>query len=79
LPQLLTAADSLHQSNVGGDRRELSLAYVSAYVIAAKLSTKLGASDLSMVAAHRSSTAAVDGDSAVARGMAAYQVVCARS
>jgi transcriptional regulator with XRE-family HTH domain len=78
LPPLLTAAESLRRSPApAGDRRELLLGYVSAYVVAAKLLTKLGVADLSVLAADRSSTVAVDADSTVARGMAAYQVACA--
>ncbi len=77
LPPLLTAAEVLRHTPSPGDRRELLLGYVSAHVVAAKLLTKLGAADLSMLAADRCSTVAIDADSAVARGMAAYQVACA--
>lgn len=57
---------------------ELALGYVSAYVVAAKLLTKLGAADLAMLAADRAANkAALETDSAVARGMSAYQVTCA--
>ena len=56
---------------------ELLLGYVSAYVVTAKLLTKLGATDLAMLAADRAATGAMETNSKVARGMAAYQVVCA--
>ncbi len=51
--------------------------YVTGYVLAAKLLTKLGAADLALVAADRSAMASLDTDSFTAQGMAAYQVVCA--
>jgi transcriptional regulator with XRE-family HTH domain len=60
-----------------GQRRESLLAYVSAYVAAAKLVTKLGAGDLAILAADRAANAAVDAESLSARGMAGYQVACA--
>jgi transcriptional regulator with XRE-family HTH domain len=78
LPELLTAVDVLHRTTANGDvRREMLQGYVSAYTVAAKLLTKLGAGDLALLAADRCATAAVDADSLAARGMAAYQVVCA--
>jgi hypothetical protein len=52
-------------------------AYVSAYVVAAKLLTKLGVTDLAMVAADRSAAVSLDAASLSARGLAAYQVACA--
>lgn len=57
--------------------QELVLGYVSAYVVTAKLLTKLGATDLAMLAADRAANRAIEAESKVARGMAAYQVVCA--
>ena len=78
LPELLTAVDVLHRTTPNGDeRREMLQGYVSAYTVAAKLLTKLGAGDLALLAADRCATAAVDAGSLAARGMAAYQVVCA--
>jgi transcriptional regulator with XRE-family HTH domain len=77
LPSVLTAADAVRRNCSGGGRREAHLAYVSAYVVAAKLLTKLGATDLAMVAADRSATASLDAESLTARGLAAYQVACA--
>jgi transcriptional regulator with XRE-family HTH domain len=59
------------------ERREALCTYVSAYVGAAKLLTKLGVTDLAVVAADRAATIAVEADSLGARGIAAYQVVCA--
>jgi hypothetical protein len=46
-------------------------------VVAAKLLTKVGTTDLAMLPADRAATKAIDGDSDVARGMAAYQLACA--
>jgi transcriptional regulator with XRE-family HTH domain len=77
LPVLLGEADSVHRSTMKGDRREFLLAYVTTYVVAAKVLTKLGASDLAMMAADRSASASLEAESLAARGMAAYQVVCA--
>jgi transcriptional regulator with XRE-family HTH domain len=57
--------------------KELILGYISAYVVTAKLLTKLGATDLALLAADRAANRAMEVDSKVARGMAAYQVVCA--
>ncbi len=78
LPALLAGVDAVRRGEFGeAQRRESLLAFVSAYVVAAKLLTKLGASDLALLAADRSATASLDAESAVARGMAGYQVVCA--
>jgi transcriptional regulator with XRE-family HTH domain len=77
LPDLLSSADTLFRASNGFERRELLLAYVSAYVVAAKLLTKMGAGDLALLAADRCATAAVEAESIEAQGMAAYQVVCA--
>jgi len=75
LPDLLAAVEGLHRTTGPADRRDMLLGYTSAYVVAAKLLTKLGAADLAMLAADRCATAAVDADSLSARGLAAYQVV----
>jgi transcriptional regulator with XRE-family HTH domain len=73
LPGLLEAVESF--PGLRNDmRRESLLAYVSAYVVAAKLVTKLGADDLAILAADRATNAAVDAESLLARGMAGYQV-----
>ena len=76
LPAVLLAVEGFPGRH-NGQRRESLLAYVSAYVAAAKLVTKLGASDLAILAADRAANAAVDAESLSARGMAGYQVVCA--
>lgn len=57
--------------------QELMLGFVSAYVVTAKLLTKVGASELAMIAADRAANKAMETDSLVARGMSAYQVACA--
>lgn len=77
LPDLITLIDGLPRVAADGERREALCTYVSAYVGAAKLLTKLGVTDLAVVAADRAATVAVEADSLGARGMAAYQVVCA--
>ena len=76
LPDVLGAIESVHRQ-ASDDRREVLLGYVSAYVVAAKLLTKVGATDLAMLAADRAATGATEVDSVSARGMAAYQVACA--
>jgi hypothetical protein len=76
LPSVLSAVDSL-PTRPNGLRRESLLAYVSAYVVAAKLVTKLGAGDLAILAADRAANAAEDAESLLARGVAGYQVACA--
>ncbi|GAA0907634.1 helix-turn-helix domain-containing protein [Virgisporangium aurantiacum] len=77
LPALLSSADAVHRTAAGDTRREALHEYVSAYTVTAKLLTKMGVNDLALLAADRCATAAVDADSLSARGMAAYQVVCA--
>lgn len=77
LTPMLQGIDSTYRAAERPHDQELALGYVSAYVVAAKLLTKLGASDLAMLAADRASIKALEVDSAVARGMAAYQVTCA--
>jgi transcriptional regulator with XRE-family HTH domain len=76
LPSVLLAVEGF-PGRRNGQRRESLLAYVSAYVAAAKLVTKLGAGDLAILAADRAASAAVDAESLSARGMAGYQVACA--
>lgn len=61
----------------GHAHQEFVLAHVSAYVVAVKMLTKLGATDLAMLASDRAARAAVDYRSDVARASAAYQVTCA--
>jgi hypothetical protein len=77
LPRLLGSADALFRLAGSDVRREALLSYVSAYAVAAKLLTKMGAGDLALLAADRCATAAVEAESLAARGIAAYQVVCA--
>jgi transcriptional regulator with XRE-family HTH domain len=77
LPDLITLVDGVPRIAANGKRREALCTYVSAYVGAAKVLTKLGVTDLAVVAADRAATVAVEADSLGARGMAAYQVVCA--
>ena len=77
LPELLGAADALQSAERGPARREALLSYVSAYVVAAKLLTKMGSGDLAILAADRCASAALEADSDEALGMAVYQVVCA--
>lgn len=77
LPDLLANADVAYRQGDRAGDEEIGLGYVSAYVAAAKLLTKLGAADLSLIAADRAANAALDAGSDVARAMAAYQVVCA--
>ena len=74
---MLTTVDRGHRGVPTGEIPELTLGYVSAYVVAAKLLTKVGATDLALLAADRAAVRAMEFDSGVARGMAAYQVVCA--
>lgn len=76
LPALLTLIDAVPRA-AGSDRPELLRIYVSAYVVASKLLTKLGVIDLAAVAADRAATVAVETGSPGARGLAAYQVACA--
>lgn len=78
LPALLTDAERLRGESAGKPAaREAGLAYVSAYTVAAKLVTKLGATDLAMLASDRAASEAHAADSLSAAGMAAYQVACA--
>lgn len=77
LPDLITVIDGIPRMAAADERRDALCTYVSAYVGAAKLLTKLGVTDLAVVAADRAATIAVEADSLSARGMAAYQVVCA--
>jgi transcriptional regulator with XRE-family HTH domain len=76
LPDLLEAADAA-LVNASGDDREAALSYVTVYVVASKLLTKLGVGDLGAVTADRAAMAAGRSDSLVAQGMAIYQVVTA--
>ncbi len=78
LPGLLREAERHRAEAVGSaGHQRASLAYVSAYVLGAKLVTKLGVTNLAMLAADRAATAAYGADSTVAVGMSVYQVACA--
>lgn len=66
IPEILSHVDRL------GPTKQ----YISAYVLTAKLATKLGAADMAWVAADRAAIAATEIDEPIARGIAAYQVVC---
>jgi hypothetical protein len=72
LPELITLIDGIPQMAAADERRDALCTYVSAYVGAAKLFTKLGVVDLAVVAADRAAAIAVEADSLSARGMAAY-------
>jgi hypothetical protein len=74
---MLAVAVRAVRSTERADAAELELGYVSPYVVAAKLLTKVGATDLALVTADRAAIRAIGADSEVARGMAAYQVACA--
>ncbi len=78
LPEVLSSVDA-RQRGLGEatTSRESLMTYVSAYVVAAKLLTKLGATDMAMVAADRAASVSLEADSLSARAMAAYQVACA--
>lgn len=75
-PMLSSVDHAARDARTAGEG-EMVLGYVSAYVVTAKLLTKLGATDLALLAADRAANRAMDTDSKVARGMAAYQVTCA--
>lgn len=74
---MLSGVDRAVRADGAEHDRELMLGYVSAYVVTAKLLTKVGATDLAMLAADRAANKAMEADSLVARGMSAYQVACA--
>ena len=77
MPSLLRSVEVAHRGVPLQEQGEATIGYVSAYVAAAKLLTKVGATDLAMLAADRAATKAIESDSDVARGMAVYQVTCA--
>lgn len=77
LPQLLGAVETARRTTPPRQRHEWLMSCVSAYAVTAKLLTKMGAGDLAPLAADRCATAAVEAGSVLARGWAAYQVVCA--
>lgn len=76
LPDILRAADAL-KASAKRPSREVHLAQCMAYVVSAKLLTKVGEAQLAWLAADRATQAAVAAESSAAQGMAAYQVACA--
>ena len=79
LPALVVEAERIRcqGSNAVDNERDAAYVYVSAYVLAAKLVTKFGVSDLSMLAADRAVNVASSSESLMASGLAGYQVACA--
>ena len=75
LPSLVVEAERIRCQglNSAADERDSALVYV----LAAKLVTKLGVSDLSMLAADRAVNVANSSESLMASGLAGYQVACA--
>jgi hypothetical protein len=73
LPALLAEAERTRRP----ERRRTQVAIAAAYILAAKLLTKLGVTDLAALAADRGATAAASTESLACRGAAAYQVVTA--
>ncbi|WP_109505519.1 helix-turn-helix domain-containing protein [Nocardioides speluncae] len=77
LPEILGAADAYYDGSAGRAGRGVHLARCMAYVVTAKLLTKVGEAHLAWLAADRATHAAVAAESTAAEGMAAYQVACA--
>lgn len=78
LPGLLVAAERIRcGESTTEDRPKACEVYVSAFVVGAKLVTKFGVTDLSLVAADRAASAASSLDSLFITGLAGYQVACA--
>lgn len=67
LPDLLVDVDQLGPS----------VLYIGAYIVTAKLTTKLGSPDLAWIAADRAASAAAELGDWVPRALATYQVTCA--
>lgn len=74
LPAVLTRVDRLLRQ-ARPLAVESTTAYVSGYLLAAKLLRKLGALDLAMLASDRAATSAMESDSDAYRALTAYQVV----
>lgn len=77
LPGLLAEVDATRYRGGVETPTETRLAYIYAYVMASKLLTKLGVTDLGMLSADRAASASMESNSLVARSLSAYQVVCA--
>jgi hypothetical protein len=60
---MLSDVDRAVRADGAEHDRELMLGYVSAYVVTAKLLTKVGATDLAMLAADRAANKAMEADS----------------
>ncbi len=72
LPDILTALDGYEDVSP-----QVQVVRCEAYVVAAKLLTKVAETNLAWLCADRAATAAVASESLGAQGLAAYQVVCA--
>lgn len=77
LPSLLRAADSMLLGDRPWERRSAVTSYLSSYLVAAKLLTKMGADGPALLAADRCASATAEVGSAQAKGTAAYQLACA--
>lgn len=75
LPSLVVEAERIRCQGLNSAEDERDSAFV--YVLAAKLVTKFGVSDLSMLAADRAVNVASSSESLMASGLAGYQVACA--
>ena len=75
LPSLVVEAERIRCQGLNSAEDERDSAFV--YVLAAKLVTKFGVSDLSMLAADRAVNVANSSESLMASGLAGYQVACA--
>jgi transcriptional regulator with XRE-family HTH domain len=72
LPALMSDSEVVRRAGSGGLED-----VASAYVVSAKLLTKIGLADLALLAADRSATVATSLGSVTARGSAGYQIACA--
>lgn len=76
VPDLLGAVDGMRGSD-SLSRQAAVTCRTSAYVVVAKLLTKLGVVDLALLAADRAAQTALESADPVDRGLASYQVACA--
>jgi transcriptional regulator with XRE-family HTH domain len=77
LPALLTDVEAVGRAGSSRRHHDWSAELASAYVLAAKLLTKIGVTDLALLSADRAASAAAATDLPHCRGAAAYQVTCA--
>ncbi len=78
LPRLLVEAERLRADLAGtAQAREACEVYISSYVVAAKLVTKLGDADLAVLASDRAASEAHNAESQIATGLSMDQVACA--